>query len=248
LVAPGDSSLTWNIRHDALHGREADRVLEDVAATCRTICRAHLPRASGYELTCTRLSGPLDGVTITVARANFRAMVSVQRFTTSNDAQPEARPLRLRLVASARHRVAEVLGESRERQLAKWGVSGCVAATLSAGAIALHVAGVLATWGYALLLLPALVGTRVCVAMWIADNLRQRELPASRAEQAQAQARVAAEARDLVRWQRILRELEAQRDAVIERFSLRPFRGLSPARPSESSPSALAPAAAHAVP
>lgn len=240
-MAQGDSSLTWSIRHDALHGREADRVLEDVAATCRTICRAHLPRASGYELTCTRLSGPLDGVTITVARANFRAMVSVQRFEASVDAHTKARPLRLRLVAAARHDVAELPGEARERALAKWGVSGCVAATLSGGAIALHVAGMLTAWGYALLLLPALFGTRVCMAMWVADNLRQRQLPASRAEQAQVQARAAAEARDLARWGRILRELEAQRDAVIERFSLRPFRGLSPARAGDASCSGLAP-------
>lgn len=235
-MASGESALTWSLRHEALRGPEAERVLEDVATTCRAICRAHLPRASGYELTCARLSGPLDGVTITVARANFRAVISVQRYEASEDAQ---KTTRLRLIASAHHVAPEVLNDGTERALAKWGVSGCIAATMGAGAIALHVAGLLATWGYALLLLPALLGTRVCMAMWIADNLRQRELPASRAEQAQLVARAAAELRDLARWQKILRELEGQRDAVAEQFQLRPFRGLSPARATEASQPAL---------
>jgi hypothetical protein len=240
LVVHRETSLTWSIRHEAVRGGEVERVLEEVATTCRAICRAHLPRASGYELTCARLSGSLDGVTITVARANFRAMVSVQRFDAAVDSDAGTRPVRLRLVATARHTVTEAQMESPERSLAKWGMSGCVAATVGAGAIALHVAGLLAAWGYALLLLPALVGTRVCMAMWVADNLRLHELPAARAEEAQRSARVAAEMRDLGRWMKILRELELQRDAVEAHFSLLPFRGLSPARPNESSEPALA--------
>jgi hypothetical protein len=240
LVVHRDTSLTWSIRHEAVRGGEVERVLDDVATTCRAICRAHLPRASGYELTCARLSGPLDGVTINVARANFRAMVSVQRFDAAVDSDAGARPVRLRLVATAHHTTTEAQIESPERAAAKWGMSGCVVATIGAGAIALHVAGLLAAWGYAVLLLPALLGTRVCMAMWVADNLRRYELPAARAEEAQRSARAAAEMRDLGRWTKILRDLEVQRDVVEAHFSLLPFRGLSPARANESSEPVIA--------
>jgi hypothetical protein len=235
-VAQRDSSLTWSIRHDALKSVEAEQVLSEIATACRDSCRAHLPRASGYELTCARLSGPLDGVTITVARANFRAMVSVQRFEAAVDVAE--RPLRLRLVATAHHVGAEASSDARERTRALWGVSGCVAAMFGTGAIALYLMGLLVTWGVALLVLPAIVGTRMCLAMWIDGNLRQ--LPPARAEQAQHTARAAAETRDLSRWHRVLREFELQRDLVEERFALRPFRGLSPARPNEASDASLA--------
>ena len=209
--------------------------MKDVTAACRAICRAHLSPASGYEVTCARLGGPLDGATITVARANFRALVSIQEFDAP-PTDPRDGGSKFRLVARAIHLDVEDPNESREHALAQWGVSGCVAATMGASAIALQAAGLLTAWGYALLLLPALVGTRAWMAVWAANRLNRRALAPTRSEQAQLRARASAEARDMARWARALREFEAQHHAIVTRLQARPFRGLSPERPNEEPP------------
>jgi hypothetical protein len=237
-VAYRDGTLNWSIRHDLRRG-PAHRVITDVADACRAICHEHLPPASGYELTCARLSGPLDGATITVARANFRALVSIQEFEAPAAANRHGLyQSKIRLVARATHLDVDYPGESREIALAQWGVSGCVAATMGAGAIALQAAGLLTAWGYALLLLPALVGTRAWMAVWAANQIRRRSLAPTRAEQAQLQARASAEARDMSRWAQALRGFEGQHDTIVARLQTRPFRGLSPGDPSESTPDA----------
>ena len=215
--------------------------MKDVTAACRAICRAHLPPASGYELTCARLGGPLDGATITVARANFRAIVSIQEYDAPRTDARDG-PSKFRLVARATHVDLDDAAESREHALAQWGVSGCVAATMGASAIALQAAGLLTAWGYALLLLPALVGTRAWMAVWAANRMGRRALAPTQAEQTQLRARASAETRDMARWARALREFEAQHHAIVTRLQARPFRGLSPERPNEAPPALPCPA------
>lgn len=100
---------------------------------------------------------------------------------------------------------------------------------MAVGIVALALTGALTAWGSILLLVPALFGTRVCMALWMADSMRQRALPAASTDRALGTARTNAEARDLRRWNAILDELAAQHEATAELFQLRPFRGLSTA-------------------
>lgn len=67
------------------------------------------------------------------------------------------------------------------------------------------------------------------MALWMADTMRQRALPAAASDRALPPARTSAETRDLRRWNAVLDELAAQHEATAELFQLRPFRGLSTA-------------------
>ncbi len=204
-------------------------MLDDVANSCAAICRAHLPEATGYEFSRTHLDGALDGVTLEFKRGNFRGLVSVQRFEhAATTSAPTQRARTLRLVAEAHHEPPPDEA-AQTRSCAYWTATGGAAGTMAVGIVALALTGALTAWGSILLLVPALFGTRVCMALWMADTMRQRALGPATSDRGLPPARTSAETRDLRRWNAVLEELAAQYETTAELFQLRPFRGLSTA-------------------
>lgn len=233
-----DETLSWSARHDD-RGELGDRIYEETVSLCRDLCARHLPAHAGYEIGTSRLSGPVNGISLHVVRGHFRALVSVQRF-----ARPELgmgalrrnpRATELRVVATARH--TEPLDtDARERSIAQWGIAGGAMGSLGAGVVGLEYAGVLSSWGPVLFLLPLFMAWRIAMAMRFHQTLCCEALPESPLEEARRTAVQTAESRDFERWRRLLDELAQQREAITQRFAMRPFRSLGALPSSMSEP------------
>jgi hypothetical protein len=215
--------VTWSVRHGEGCGH-TDRVLDELTQLCQRIAAAHLPSSSGYETSWTRLSGALEGASITIMRGSFRGVISVQRFARPFFASVgHPAPMELRVVASACHEADEADGPPTQA-MARWGVAGCAVGTMGIGSLGLELAGVLSAWGQILLLIPAFMAWRICMVLRFASDLRREGVRQSAPEQALARERARIRGRDREQWNAAIEELATHRDSVAERFCLRPFR------------------------
>jgi hypothetical protein len=210
--------LTWSVREAGEDDAAASRVLTDLSQFARDACAAAFPEDAGYSMANVRLWGALEGATTKVRRGRFEGMISVQRFR-----RPPGEGVEFRVVAIGRHRDELALARASDGSAAHWGVVGFVAGATGIGIAVMHLLGMLSTWGQLMALVPALMAWRMAMAMRFAGELRReaqrRALPAGEAEDTAALVRD-----DLARWRRVLDELAAQRDAVVERFGASGFR------------------------
>ncbi len=213
-----DARLSWSVRHGA-NAAYAQRVFDDTLAACQQLVSDRLPATAGYEVRRVQLAGSLQGWSLRVSRGMFRASLSLQRF--HNRAHDDGSPMELRIVAHAHHAPAQPPSPRRRTGLR---LTSGAAASFGVGVLALAVSGGLTAWATAVLLIPAMFATRLCMALWIADDIRQRALPP--ASSLPATTLTAAHARDLRRWATLQVELRRLHETTAERFVLRPFRGL----------------------
>ncbi|MBX7080875.1 MAG: hypothetical protein K1X88_16880 [Nannocystaceae bacterium] len=210
--------LTWSVREAGDDDAAASRVLTDLSQFARDACAGAFPEDAGYSMAHVRLWGALEGATTKVRRGRFEGMISVQRFR-----RPPGEGVEFRVVAVARHTDEVALARVGDAAAAHWGVVGFVAGATGIGIAVLHLLGMLSTWGQLMALVPALMAWRMAMAMRFASELRrdaqQRALPEGEALVDAARMRD-----DLVRWRRVLEDLAAQRDAVVERFGATGFR------------------------
>lgn len=242
VVRPDDETLSWSARHEQ-RGELADRIYDETVSLCRDCCATHLPQHAGYEINATRLSGPVEGISLHVTRGHFRALVSVQRFARpelgmESSSRPGERG-ELRVVARAWHAdLPDGEEGDRERSIAQWSIAGGAMGSLGAGVLGLEYAGLLSSWGPVLILLPLFMAWRIAMAMRFHQTLCCHALPESPVDRARRTAVRTAEGRDFDRWHRLIDELVQQREAISQRFAMRPFRNLGalPSHMAESRP------------
>ena len=225
--------LDWSVRYGA-RSSYTDRVLEDTLEGVADLLVHHLPPSAGYEVHRVWLSGSLHGASFRIRRGTFVASVSVQHFQSPARSTDERDAFELRVVArgcSTTTALAQASGNSGVR------LTAGAAASLGIGALALAISGSLTAWATAVLLLPALFATRLCMTLWVAETLGRRALPPPPSDLPTATL-TAAQVRDERRWDHVLAGLQALHENTAERLMLRPFRGLGSAR----TPLALGPA------
>ena len=207
--------------------------MDELLQVCKDACAAEFSEADGYSTSIRRLSGALDGASIAITRTDplvagglvrFSALVSLQRYLRSQDAESAE----IRIVATCRHDPTgrDALETTAEPgALSRLSVAGCAVGTMGIGAAGLEISGLLATWGQALLLIPAFMAWRLFMALRLVASLRKEQAKRQLTEdRGLADERERARARDQQRWQRLTEILLAQREAVAERFIARPFR------------------------
>lgn len=210
--------LSWCVRHDRTTAL-GDELVDELVEVCRDACATEFPSTDGYVTSVRHLSGALEGASITIARGGFWALISVQRY----DRTQEASAAEIRMVASCRHAPTGEIA-TRERASSPWGLAGFALGTVGVGAAGLELSGLLSAWGQVLLLIPAFMAWRMCMALRIAGSLRQQARLRIGEDPAVARTRRRTRRQEEKRWQRLCEVLTAQRDAVAERFTLRPFR------------------------
>lgn len=226
--------LDWSVRYGA-RSTYTERVATDTLEGVADLMARHLPGSAGYDVQRVRLSGPLQGASFRIRRGSFAATVSVQMFSSPGRSSRESDGFELRVVASAQPAsTTTALATTPHRTGLR--LTGGAAASLGVGALALAISGSLTAWATAVLLIPALFATRLCMTLWIADTLSRRQGPA-RAELPPATLS-AAQVRDDRRWASVLAGLQQLHENAAERLMLRPFRGMGTA----AAPLALAPA------
>lgn len=220
---------SWSLRHDEGPSHGVDRVFEALMKRCRDAVADEFGDGCGYTTTQRKISGPVEGLTINVTRGRFAAQVSVQRFVRPGPGLARPTCPEIRVVTSARHTPPEEDGQN-SKALARWGIAGCAAGTMGLGSAGLELAGLLSAWGEIMLLIPALMAWRMCIALRIVTDFRRQAALDAQREQLQARREAIANAhtKDLERWSAVERTIEAQRDAVAEQLHLRPFRSQGP--------------------
>ncbi len=212
--------LSWSVRSNA-RPQQRHQLVEDTQSSCAQLIAQHLPASAGYELRRIRLQGAVEGVSFRVSRGAFVATVSVQHY---EDAVRSERPLELRVVAQFSPTGGQTLPALRPRRTGL-GLSAGAAATMAVGVLAMAVTGGLTAWATAVLLIPAMFATRLCMTLWIADNMkRRRALPPAGLP---SHTLDAAQVRDGRRWASLQTDLERLHELTLQRFVLQPFRGLS---------------------
>jgi hypothetical protein len=221
--------LSWCVRHD--RPTALDRgLVDELVQTCKETCAVEFSTTDSYVTSIRRLSGALEGASITITRAassassyeDFSALISVQRYVRDHGASTAE----IRVVASCRHQTSELacVRADTTQTWSRWGVASCALGTMGAGIAGLGLFGLLATWGQVLLLLPALMAWRMCMAVRIATSLRQQAQHRLHEDPAMTGERRRARCEDHERWHRVAEVLLAQRDAMGERSTMRPFR------------------------
>lgn len=216
--------LSWSVRHDRIDALD-DALLEDLVDACRDACASRFPATDGYVTSVRRLSGAMDGASINILRGRFRALVSVQRFLRT-EAGPEAE---VRVVACCGHEAPADLAIVRDGSGARWVIAGCAIGTMGVGAAGLELSGLLGAWGQMLLLIPALIAWKICAALQLLG--KPRHSPPLQEDPAVRRARARTYADDRRRWHELAEVLATHREAVTERFRLRPFRSQGTALP-----------------
>ncbi|MEM6291528.1 MAG: hypothetical protein AAGA54_09695 [Myxococcota bacterium] len=215
-----EGRLSWSVRCDA-RAEQRQRLIQDTQSACAQLLTQHLPASAGYEIRRVRLRGAMEGVSYRISRGAFTATLSVQHY---QDAIRREQPLELRVVAQANPVGGETLPAVRPRRTGL-GLSAGAAMTMAVGVLAMAVTGGLTAWATAVLLIPAMFATRLCMTLWIADNMqRQRALPPA---DLPAHTLDAAQVRDRRRWSSLQTDLEALHELTMHRFVVQPFRGLS---------------------
>ena len=213
--------MSWSVRYGA-RSAYAPRVFDDIVEQCHHSLATHLPSSSGYDLRVFTLQGAIRGQSLRVRRGTFEAVISIQRFAHHLHDAAGVAPTELRVVATSTSGTRALPPSPRH---SKWKLTSGAAASLGIGALALAVSGNLTAWATAVLLIPGLFATRLCTALWLADNMRRKALPpAGRALPASTQS--AAAVRDGRRWASVVADLQRLHETTAERFVVRPFRGL----------------------
>ena len=227
--------LDWSVRYGA-RSTYTERVADDTLEGAAHLLARHFPATAGYELQRVRLSGSLQGASFRVRRGGFTASVSVQMFQSPSRDDREPDGFELRVVARARPRSTSTALATSASQRSGLRLTGGAAASLGVGGLALAISGSLTAWATAVLLIPALFATRLCMTLWIAETLNRRALPPADLPPSTLSA---AQVRDDRRWQSVLADLQQLHENAAERLMLRPFRGMGSAA---ATPLALAPA------
>jgi|GEM_PF-2340038 len=218
--------LDWSVRYGA-RSTYTERVANDTLEGAADLLARHLPPSAGYEIQRVRLSGSLHGASFRIRRGTFVASVSVQLFQSPGRGHDEPDAFELRVVA--RSRLGGTTALVHAPRTSGLRLTGGAAASLGVGALALAISGSLTAWATAVLLIPALFASRLCMTLWIADTInRRRALPSSDLPAATLSA---AQVRDERRWRAVLAGLEHLHLHAAQRLMLRPFRGMSPTKP-----------------
>lgn len=238
---PRAAALTWSVN---LRDRGAEEIERDVAALVEAIGHAlgeHFPESSGYEAVWYRLSGPIDGVTVRVARGRFRAAASVQRFSRAlaaplpgaparagaparGNGEHAPNPVQVRLVATASvvPPAGSVQAEASHGAGARsWAAASCALGTAAFGALAFGAAGLLTAWVQVLLLLPTFVVWRTTLALARPPQPSTAAL-AARSDRPRPRDPTIRDA--IERWRRLLAHLETHRQLLDDAFDRAPFR------------------------
>ncbi len=223
--------LDWSVRF-AARSTYTERVAADTLEGAADLLARHLPANAGYEIRRIWLSGSLSGASFRVRRGSFSASISVQRFHSPGRCAEEADAQKLRVVARSSLRSTALAKPAASSGLR---LTGGAAASLGVGATALAISGSLTAWATAVLLLPAMFATRLCMTLWVADTIHRRARQPSDLPESTLSA---TEVRDQERWQAVLNGLQHLHGNVAERLMLRPFRGMG----SAVTPLALGPA------
>jgi len=225
--------LDWSVRYGT-PSTYTERVTTDTLEGAADLLARQLPASAGYEVRRVRLSGSLRGASFRVRRGSFTASVSVQTFPSPGRSAAEGDGFALRMVARSQPRETALATVPPRNGLR---LTGGAAASMGIGALALAISGSLTAWATAVLLIPALFATRLCMTLWIADTLGRRGQETSGLPTETASA---IDVRDRRRWQRVLGGLEQLHENAAERLTLQQFRGIS----SAPAPLALGPAPA----
>lgn len=223
--------LDWSVRYGT-RSTYTQRVADDTLEGAADLLARHLPASAGYEIQRIWLSGSLTGASFRVRRGAFVASVSVQRFQSPGLSAEEPDAHKLRVVARCRQATTAL---AKQRPTTGLRVTGGAAASLGVGALALAISGSLTAWATAVLLLPAMFATRLCMTLWVANTIHRRTLPPA---ELPASTLSATELRDQMRWQAVLTGLQQLHENVAERLMLQPFRGMG----CPTAPLALGPA------
>jgi len=224
--------LDWSVRYGA-QSTYTQRVAVDTLEGTADLLARHLPANAGYEIRRIGLSGSLSGASFRVRRGSFVASVSVQQFQSPGRCAEEADAHKLRVVARSSLRTTALAKQTITTGGLR--VTGGAAGFLGVGALTLGITGSLTAWATAVLLLPAMFATRLCMTLWVADTIHRRALPPADLPESTLSA---THVRDQERWQAVLTGLQQLHENVAERLMLRPFRGMG----STTTPLALGPA------
>lgn len=215
--------LAWSI---GLSPERAAHGFDGLVALGREQMQRNFPASRGYELQCTTLSGPIEGICWRVTRGPFVAQLGVQRFVRAHGASGTRSAVELRVIASAGSRDhASRDPEALERRVVAWALAGWGLGSVGLGALLLGASGVLSGWGQMLLLVPAVAAWRASVAGLIRRaNRSPKALPgATTAALPSPQVE-----HGLERWQDVLEQVRARRDELQSTRGLPPFRQAAP--------------------
>ncbi|MEM7153500.1 MAG: hypothetical protein AAF799_11710 [Myxococcota bacterium] len=216
--------LAWSI---GLPPERAAQGFDGLVTLGREQIQRHFPASRGYELQCTKLGGPIDGICWQVTRGPFVAQLGIQRFARAHGATSTRSSVELRVIASAGSRDHNASDpEALERRVVTWALAGWGLGSVGLGALLLGASGVLSGWGQMLLLVPAVAAWRASMASLVRRaNRSPRALPAAATSALPASPQVE---HGLERWQDVLEEIRARRDELQSTRGLPPFRQAAP--------------------
>ncbi|MCA9718512.1 MAG: hypothetical protein H6713_29990 [Myxococcales bacterium] len=138
--------LVWSRRSTRWTSEQATQARAALAASVERVIQLHFPASAGYTTSKTALSGMLDGTRLSVARGEFRAVVSTQHFTEPVPMAPNApRRHAIRLVGSIR----EPAGGERADELTQQRALAMLAAFTLLTALLFYLTWVPGFWGTA---------------------------------------------------------------------------------------------------
>ncbi len=203
-------TLCWSVRHERVFVRAASEA-QALTERCR---RAFGP---SYNVCCSALSGPVEGVLVRIARGSFHAEVSLQR-------HGQGALRELRMVGQARHDHALALRNTRVHRDTRWGVFTCAIGSSTLLFAMLELLGVAAAWNHAFLLVPVLALWRTGMMVQLATRVRQQALLEERL-QLPAAPMLNAHVEDLQRWHQLCEMLDDIQHTITDRLQgSRPFR------------------------
>ena len=228
--------VSWSVR--TAHEENSARQLESLERFVVDLCEDRFPADEGYSRCHARLSGPIEGVTTTIARGDFRALVSVQRYVRDLGRSHTASEVRL-IACAGSQRIAD--GERKAANVAsRTLMAGLALAALVAVGLAWSLGTLIAgatqwmipfAWHGPLLALPSIL-TGMLLSTGAVSMGR------SRGQQALCAAHSAASRdrdlqADMAHWVGVLQLLEIQQELVSQQTNLPPFRNAAGSRWSD---------------
>ncbi len=224
-----DERFLWSRRSARWTSEQATQARAALATCVERLIRQHFPASAGYKTSKTSLSGMLDGTRVSVARGEFRAVVSTQHFTEPVPMSPDApRRHAIRLIGSIRstaRRVDDSPEHSQQRAAAMITALALATAVLFYAAWApgfWGVARVTLLLGFVIMMTPA-IAWLLNPAAFTAEMLEPalRALPVGEREHEFSHTRAGED--HLARW-REFREACNADDMIVESMNTLPFR------------------------
>lgn len=208
---------TWSVRHET--GVElADRAFENLTDNCYAICVEHFPANAGYTFRATRLTGPIEGRSFTIARGDFVATVSLQRFHPAG--QPHRQEIRLVATLHERQPAPDVTPH-------RWAIVAPALGSTGLMTVGVASATSVSAMTLAMFFIPMMVAMRLGVLMWVASQFHRKARREALALAA-APSDTPTTSMETVRWQSALRALADQQNYVRTRITTQPFRTMAP--------------------